>query len=76
MVIVALQGQIKAGLSAALACRRANGLTGTPEFQQLPARLLDLLREESPRTMGNEVEPTGGRRIARDPADAIGAARN
>jgi hypothetical protein len=51
-------------------------LTGTREFQQLPARPLDLLREESLRTMGNEVEPTGGRRIARDLEDAIGPARN
>jgi hypothetical protein len=51
-------------------------LTETPGFQQLRARLLDLIREKSLRAMGNEVEPTGGRRIGRDLADAIGAARN
>jgi sulfonate transport system ATP-binding protein len=74
--VPASPGRIKAELSVALPRPRGNGLTETPGFQQLRARLLDLIREKSLRAMGNEVEPTGGRRIGRDPADAIGAARN
>jgi hypothetical protein len=33
-----------------------NGLTEAAEFQQVPARLLDPIREERPRALGNEVE--------------------
>jgi hypothetical protein len=46
-------------------------MSETPTFHHLRARLLDLIREDSPRAMGNEVAVSSGRGVRRDLADAI-----
>jgi NitT/TauT family transport system ATP-binding protein len=75
-VVTAAPGRIKAELTVGLPRPREPGISETPGFQHLRGRLRELIREESLRAMGNEVEVSSGRRVGRDLADAIGAARH
>ena len=75
-VVTAAPGRIKAELTVPLPRPRDSGMSETPEFLTLRSRLHELIREESLRAMGNEVEAGSGRGVGRDLADAIGAARH
>jgi NitT/TauT family transport system ATP-binding protein len=74
-VVTASPGRIKAELTVPLGRPRGPEVSDSAEFLALRGRLHALIREESLRAMGNEVEPTTGRRLGRDLADAIGAGR-
>jgi NitT/TauT family transport system ATP-binding protein len=73
-VMTARPGRIKAELRVPLARPRAPEITSDPGFLAIRGRLLELIREESLRAMGNEIAaspPQTPERMARDIADAV-----
>lgn len=73
-VMTARPGRIKAELAVPLARPRPPEITSDPEFLAIRGRVLELIREESLRAMGNEIAttpPQSPERMARDIADAV-----